>query len=189
MHWGAMGLNAKQTASMAMVLDQSDIGQLGLHRLKLKQEKAYPPLRSSFAWRPPGKGGITAQRVFQRRNPLRTLLLSICPYSSDELAIAMVMHAEELMIHNPTRHIVIHEIRLDDFKVQGLANIYAYEETMEGPKGTYKFLIVFSHVESVQFVVELGSLDGCWKWDDAARIATIQAEKIRMMGVIPGVFD
>ena len=177
--------------SMAMILDEIELGRGGFYGLRLTQQMSFRPVKIPLPWLPSGKTGISVVRGFLRQDPYSDLVLRVTPYSNDERAVACVEHGDALILHDPTQHVVINEShKLENFAVEGLADAFAYEETIEGSIGTNKVLFIFSHVGSVFFALQAGSGGDFWTWDDVAKIATVQADKIRRTkGVLTKIFD
>jgi hypothetical protein len=178
--------------SMAMLVDEADLARRGFADLHLVQERAFPPVkRKDIPWSPRGIVGITAQRAFLRPDPPSDLVARVTPYSSEELALANVEHAGETIMHNPTKQVETRDgHKKEDLQIEGLPNLFAYEETNVVKSGTFKTMWIFSHVGQVGFSIQISSKGDFWTWEEASSLATTQAEKVqRNMGVVANIFD
>jgi hypothetical protein len=164
-----------------MLIDENDLAHSDVDDLQLVQEMGIRPVhRDSFTWSPHGIAGITAQRGFRRQGTYVDLVARVTPYSSEELAIAHVEHADETIVHDPTKRVeILRAHNLGNIQIDGLQTVFAHEETMKVGDKTYTVLIIFSHVGQVLFSIQISSQNDYWKWEDAASLAIIQADKIR----------
>ncbi len=191
MKLASLGPMSKKQYSLAMLIDETDLWRHGFSDLTLVKETAFRPLYAKS--NDPslhGNIGITGQRSFLRQFPFSDLVVRVTPYFSQEMAIANVLHANDSIVHDPTRRVEIPDAQqLERLEIEGLDNVSAHQESLVTGDVKFKVLFVFSHVGQVLFSVQVSSRGDAWTWETAASIAKIQADKIRQTsGVLTKIF-
>ena len=186
MKLASLGPMSKKQYSLAMLIDENDLASHSFSDLTLVNETAFRPMRAKSSDRSPhGNIGITGQRSFLQQIPFRDLVVRVTPYSSQEMAIANVLHADGSIVHDPTRRVEMPTAEhTEQLEIEGLDNVFAHQESLVTGDLKFKVLFIFSHVGQVLFSVQVSSRSDAWTWGEAATITGIQADKIRQTSAV-----
>lgn len=178
-----LGPKPGKNVSLSLLVDANDLFARGISGLETSKEGAVRPVGTHTFFDVADKSakvGVTGWRRFQRRMPFGLMVSYVTPCSTVELAEKYVEITDEMFVHGlKSIPKIIQRKKLEDIVVEGLTNVYAYEESRVDPRGVYSIRLLSSHVNSVLFSIQMESLEDSWSWVDVARVASAQAEKIR----------